>query len=240
MAFSPSDHQLIVAQNQQGLHFIDVGSRLQVGSLALGPANIFAVQPVTQSRVAVGDEAGYVIIIEVSSRQIAMDRRVSNKAIRAIALLPSGLLAAAGSDGNVHLLEAETLAEISQWAAHSPTVMALCTLPNGCLATGGRDARIRIWDLTSASPTLKQEVAAHHYTIYDLALHPGGDLLLSASMDKTLKLWDLETMRLLRVQDHARYGGHTASVNRCLWLNSQHALSCSDDRTAILWELGQA
>ena len=239
MAVMPGTSQLVAAQNQEGLHFMDLETRAQIGSIALGKANIYALQPLNDHQIAVSDEAGWIKIIDTATLQIVRQKAISDKPIRALALLPSGLLAAAGSDGNVRLLNDE-LDAVHTWAAHAPTVMALCPLPDGGLVTGGRDARIRIWDLSGPAPALRQEVAAHHFSVYGLALHPGGELLLSASMDKTLKLWDVETMRLLRVHDSARYGGHTASVNRCMWLNGNYALSCSDDRTAILWEFGQS
>lgn len=229
---------LAVVQNGEGLHFIDVRTRTAVGSLALGDGQYFAVIPIPTNRLVVADSLGRVLRVDPVERRIEMTAQVSDKPLRTLALVDPTTLAAAGSDGQIRLLDIETMQEKAGWIAHDPTVMIVCPLPGKRLASAGRDARIRTWDLSGAKPMLQHDVPAHHYSVYDLALHPGGELLLSASMDKTLKLWDANTMKLLRVIDKPRHNGHSSSVNRCLWLSSTEAVSCSDDRSAILWQLG--
>jgi len=54
-------------------------------------------------------------------------------------------------------------------------------------------------------------------------------------MDKSVKLWDAETFRLLKVVDRARYAGHGTSVNTVCWLDDQTLISGSDDRTISVW-----
>lgn len=238
MTALPDSGLLVLAQNGEGLHFIEARSRTAVGSLALGNAQYFALLPLAGNRLAVADSLGRVLRVDPIARRIEATVQVSDKPLRTLALVDPKTLAAAGSDGQIRLLDAESLHEKARWAAHNPTVMVVCPLPGERLASAGRDARIKTWDLSGAKPVLQHDVAAHHYSVYDLALHPGGELLLSASMDKTLKLWDASTLRLLRVIDKPRHNGHSSSVNRCLWLSSTEAVSCSDDRSAILWQLG--
>jgi len=57
-------------------------------------------------------------------------------------------------------------------------------------------------------------------------------------MDKTLKIWDAENLKLLRVLDKTRHAGHGHSVNQVLWLGKRELLlSCSDDRTISAWDI---
>ena len=66
-----------------------------------------------------------------------------------------------------------------------------------------------------------------------VALLPDGHRALSSSYDKTLKLWDLETGKVLRTLE-----GHTASVTAVALLPDGHrALSGSTDDTLKLWDL---
>ncbi len=237
MATLPEPGLLVLALNQQGLHFIDLHTRQALGSLALPKADYFALAPIGPSQIAMADSTGHITLVDAVAGRVVATAQVSDKPLRAARAWGSQTLLAAGSDGHVRLLALPTLQPLAAWPAHSPTVMALCPLPGQRLATAGRDARIRLWHLPGTEPTLLQEVPAHHYAVYDVAANPDGTLLLSASMDKTLKLWDVDTLRLLRVHDKARHQGHGSSVNRCLWLSANEAVSCSDDRTAILWQL---
>jgi WD40 repeat protein len=55
-------------------------------------------------------------------------------------------------------------------------------------------------------------------------------------MDKSIKVWDLEELKLLKVIDKARHAGHGTSVNKLLW-NTNMLLSASDDRSISAWDM---
>ena len=76
------------------------------------------------------------------------------------------------------------------------------------------------------------------FTINHLAFSPDGRLLATCSMDKSIKLWDADTLALLRVVDRARHAGHGTSVNKLFWPGTQNRLvSCSDDRSLAVWQV---
>ena len=57
-------------------------------------------------------------------------------------------------------------------------------------------------------------------------------------MDKSVKIWDAETFKLLKVIDRARHAGHGTSVNKLLWTQfDNQIISGSDDRTISVWKL---
>jgi WD40 repeat protein len=57
-------------------------------------------------------------------------------------------------------------------------------------------------------------------------------------MDKSIKVWDAEALRLLKVIDRSRHAGHGTSVNKVLWSNYRdQLLSASDDRTISVWNI---
>lgn len=59
-----------------------------------------------------------------------------------------------------------------------------------------------------------------------------GTLLLSCSMDKTIKVWDLQGNCIKTMTEHTRY------VN-CMAVNSDSTVFCSgsNDRTILIWDL---
>jgi WD40 repeat protein len=51
-------------------------------------------------------------------------------------------------------------------------------------------------------------------------------------------VWDTKELKLLKVIDRARHGGHRTSVNKLLWTSyNDQLLSASDDRTISVWHL---
>jgi WD40 repeat protein len=76
-------------------------------------------------------------------------------------------------------------------------------------------------------------IGGHPRAIYDLALHPTRPWLVTASRDRTLRLWCRETLTCLQV-----YRGHTANVTRLsLHAEGELMVSASRDGTARLWNL---
>ena len=60
----------------------------------------------------------------------------------------------------------------------------------------------------------------------------------TASRDKTMKIWDANNFKLLKVIDTVRNGGHINSVNTLRWSKYNNWLiSGSDDRSIIIWEI---
>jgi WD40 repeat protein len=57
-------------------------------------------------------------------------------------------------------------------------------------------------------------------------------------MDKSIKIWDAATFRLLKVIDRARHAGHGTSINKLLWTNFNNQLvSAGDDKRISVWDI---
>ena len=74
-------------------------------------------------------------------------------------------------------------------------------------------------------------------TINHLQFSPNGQLLATASRDRTVKIWDAASLELFKVIDTLRFGGHLRSVNRLRWVSDLELVSVSDDRTAAVWKI---
>ena len=78
----------------------------------------------------------------------------------------------------------------------------------------------------------------HWFTINEIVFSPDGKFTATASRDKTIKIWDANSFKLLKVIDAVRGGGHINSVNTLLWSKYNNWLiSGSDDRSIIIWEI---
>ncbi|MEX2379534.1 MAG: WD40 repeat domain-containing protein, partial [Vicingaceae bacterium] len=78
---------------------------------------------------------------------------------------------------------------------------------------------------------------AHYWAIYDIAFSPNGKLFATASRDKTVKIWDAESTKVLKRFEGHKDQAHSHSVNKLLWLNQNQLLSTGDDGSVKLWSI---
>jgi WD40 repeat protein len=81
--------------------------------------------------------------------------------------------------------------------------------------------------------SLLRTLEGHSDSVKGVAMTPDGKRAVSASSDKTLKVWDLETGRALRALE-----GHSDPVNGvAVTPDGKRAVSASDDETLKVWDL---
>jgi len=139
------------------------------------------------------------------------------------------------SDYRIVVADVVAQRQLQEWQAHENSVFCLMAHPDArYLASGGRDAFLHFWDEKRHYAHI-EGIPAHNFTVNDMALSPSGELFVTASRDKTLKVWDAYTFELRKVIDVFRNQGHTHSVNRVRWLSDDAFISCGDDRRIIHW-----
>jgi WD40 repeat protein len=84
-----------------------------------------------------------------------------------------------------------------------------------------------------ATGGLKRTLTEHTADVYDVTFSPKGNLLASASADKTIRLWDARSEKVVRTLE-----GHSDIVRSVAFSPDQKALaSASVDRTVRLWDV---
>jgi len=68
------------------------------------------------------------------------------------------------------------------------------------------------------------------------AYSPGGNYVASAGLDNILYLYSLKEDEYLP-SDTLELKGHEGSISRCKFLDDEHIISCSGDKSAILWNI---
>lgn len=236
----PEQQLLVAAVNRDGFHFIDFREGKEVFSIPSGSNSWYRMKTIPGGKIIAGGSAGKLALLETNERSVRFFEAGTTD-LRGMDLFPSsGELLLGNSNAEVlHLNSAFDLVSTLP-AAHEKTVFSLCTFPDEkAFVSAGRDARLNLFHLNGEGRWEKmQSVAAHMAGIHDVCIHPEQKILATASMDKTIKIWDADSLRLLRVLDMSRHGGHSHSVNQLCWLaESELLLSCSDDRSILAWNI---
>ncbi|MEL6182631.1 MAG: hypothetical protein AAFS10_26980, partial [Myxococcota bacterium] len=111
----------------------------------------------------------------------------------------------------------------------SPLLLPIVLLVLACVSLG---SPILPTPPLAAQPTFRV-AHGHQGWVTTVDTTPNGHLAISGSGDRTVRLWDLTSGRLLRTLD-----GHSGTLRAAaLSPNGQFALTGGDDRTLRLWEV---
>jgi WD40 repeat protein len=228
---------LVVGHNYDGIHLLDWENKKETGSLQLTKAAIFDLQQAGDFvYVATGD--GTILKVHVASLTIVARHQATDRSVRTISLNPvNGDVAVGYSDNSIRIYDPELELKY-EWLAHGKSVFTVRYTSDGhFLLSGARDARLKMWDV-QANYAQAAEVVAHMYAINHLDFSPDNKHFVTCSMDKSLKVWSMGELKLLKVIDRSRHAGHGTSVNKVLWTHHHDLLlSASDDRSISVWNI---
>lgn len=236
----PETPLLVVGGSQGSLYIFDEIERKIVKTIREVPKPVYNLYYDPMNFVIwILHGAGFLTLVDLHTFEVVKVERIAEGNLRSICASQDKEAVFIGtSDAKILELKTENYSQKNAWVAHENSVFALARHPNGAyLVSGGRDAHLNIWQ--SRTPyDLVESIPAHNFTINDIHFENSGEYFLTASRDKTLKVWDAYSFQLLKVIDHQRNEGHTHSVNRIMWIETDNTfISCSDDRRLIRWKL---
>ena len=219
------------------LHFFDLNERSEIKHFTNHRSAIFSmVLDEEGDHVFVGDAEGILSVWRWSTCEFRAELPMDCGKIRRISVDPHGdLFAVCAQDGSLRIFDTSFFNEIHSLKAHAGGTTAALFHPNqkDLIFTGGKDAFLRLWNYKTGQ--LISSVPAHNFVIYDLIELNNGKTLISSSRDKTIKIFDLDSMSFLQRLD-LKEGGHRHSVNCLLKMSENTFASASDDKRMIVWE----
>ena len=236
-AFLKEQNQMLVGQNFEGVHLIDLYSNKEIQSLQITKSAIFDIKTFKNiAFIACGD--GEVVWLDIEKNIILNKIKISAKSARCIAINHLLNEVCVGySDYFIRVYDLNRGILKTEWLAHKNSVFSLDFSPDfKYLLSTGRDAQIKIWDCWEQYSFI-DSIAAHLYAVNNLSFQAKNDLFATASIDKTVKIWSGLDFKLLKVIDKSRYLGHSSSANKLLWLSANQLLSAGDDKVINLWEI---
>ena len=168
--------------------------------------------------------------VETGKRRQLGGKRVT-KADVSSAVGSSGRLRKALGSGSVALVaQAQHKLGLGD-GGHTAQVLATAVTSDGrSLISGGRDKRLLVWD-TRTGEVVKR-LRAHGDAITALSFRKGTNTLFSASLDRTVKVWNMDNLTYM----DTLYGHQTGVLDVDGGIK-ERAVSASSDRTVRLWKV---
>jgi len=114
------------------------------------------------------------------------------------------------------------------------TGIATCHENPNVIISSSRDKTVMVWELTPGEDEpgyARKCLTGHNQAVQDVVTSSDGQFALSASWDKTMRLWDLNVGQSVRA-----FTGHTSDVNTVAFsADNRQIVSGSRDRTIRLW-----
>ena len=240
LAYLPATDTLVAGDMNGGVHWLNLQEDKPNKHLSHHRKGTYAFLVLGDQLFSVGGD-GVLTRWDALAQRSLESFQLSNMPLRSIHYHHQRReLVVGSSDHSIYLLDVDDLALREHWVgAHENSVFTVSYHPylTNVLLSAGRDAQLKVWDITQQPPQVLSQQPAHWFTINDLIFHPEQHIFLTASRDKTIRIWNGDDFKLIKTLDAARDGGHINSINSLLWIpGSSTFVSASDDRSLILWE----
>ncbi|MET9002700.1 WD40 repeat domain-containing protein [Amycolatopsis sp. NPDC004169] len=237
LVFSPDGRTLATAGDDTAVLLWDTRHRVLRGRLS-GPRTAvytMAFSPRT-SMLAAGGEDGSILLWDPNQPAVAEHPKL----VSAIAFSPDGHTAATASGNQTALwntIDRSLRAVLTDGAvftnalAFSPDghTLATVTQPSPCCPDGTTGNTLTLWNLDTGTPT---RLTGHTGAVLNVAFSPDGRRIATASVDRTVLIWDPTTGAVLKT-----LGGHAGPVNGLQFSPDGRLLATAGhDLTVKLWD----
>lgn len=230
------EKKVLMAGDHSGyLYAFNLTENLMTHKFKLSEAPVFHIKRIPRyGYIAVSSGDGYLYILDdVDFKEISKLKLCESKVRQTDLNEEQSVLAACCGDGTLKLIDLATLTEKQSLQAHTNSAYAVRFAENE-MFSGGWDGHFNKYTF-SFRWEMKSSLAAHNYAIYDIALHPNLPVAVTASRDKSIKLWDSREFKIITKLTNDNGGGHLHSVNALKWLSPSLLISGGDDRKIRLW-----
>ena len=225
---------LVLGTSKGDIHIINTENKSELKFIKFHNVAIFEIQiDEINNRMYIGDADGNLSVWSTNCWSLILSLPFDCGKIRSINFLGGDLsrLVIGAQDGNVRVLETNFYNLLSSFNSHNGGCLSLIEskFKNNILFSSGKDGFIRAWQIDTCKEIIA--IPAHNESVYKIIEKNG--LLYSISRDKTLKIWDINSLDFIYKIDR-KIGGHTHSINDLLFFDDL-LFTVGDDKRIICW-----
>jgi WD40 repeat protein len=210
---------------------VESGKLLHSADLPLGKQIKFAIAPGHQS-LAADTSFGKVRLWNYQTGEVLKTFEPNDSWASSLAFTPDGKLLVIGTDkGVIRVMDVATWTVIHTIDLDSPIYSIAASAEHILMGYGDGTVAVLNFGEQSSIPEVRKQSA----TINTVAFSPNGQQFASASADRTIKVWDTKTLKLL-----CSLEGHAASVLSVAFSpNGQKIASIDADGIVNFWTAPQ-
>ncbi|MBI4717068.1 MAG: protein kinase [Planctomycetes bacterium] len=169
--------------------------------------------------------------IDLPARRL-VNRKLDNRGISDLSVLDRAWMALSAAVQDRPAIWRVLSDELFPLAELGPPGACVDISPDGTWAVAGYlDGSIRAWELAGSRPNPRR-TPVHASGVSDIAFNPKGTVIASASTDRSVSLWDAESMeRMVKLR------GHDDAVRGIAFSpDGSRLVSAADDETLRVWD----
>lgn len=222
---------LLIGTTKGTLYAINTSNKSVVWERNLFGFPIFSIEINTYlKQIYIGDAEGNLIVFNSSGDKLITLPLNCGK-IRVLSSKDNQLYIGSNS-GKLIVLDELTFNQINQLEFEIGISCLFINEKENSCHIGLKNAHL--YSINLQNGQILKKLPLHHQTIY--RIESFGSILVTVSMDKTIKFWDRDTFNPLK-RIELKDGGHSRSINGIHKLNESEFVTFSDDKTLILWRL---
>lgn len=242
LVVSPDGKDVLSMAGDNSLMLWDIGTGKEVAKLQKPALNSGMVSAAfTEGRKALciwtgldlttaGQDVCEVGLWDGATGKEVWTRKGTFRGLTPVHVAKGGKQALVGGGANPFvLLDLADGREARIWGPATSSINAVLVVDKSTTISAGQDGTVKFWQKGRAVKTFR----AHADAVTALAASRDGQFLVTASADKTLKLWDVQSGVLRKT-----FSGHTANVTAVAFAPDMHwIVSGSNDRTLKIWDV---
>ena len=235
---TPDEEYVVSCSNDSTIRIWSIDTGLQVGESLYGHAGVInsvCVSPDGKLIISAGED-GTVRVWDLNSgKQYGKPLLGHNCNIKSICMSFDGkYIISADQKGRIRFWDFVSRVQIGDIVeCQCDSIESIAVLPdNSTVVAAGYDGKIRFFDLENR--VLTGQIEAHGDWINGIEISRDGKVVVSASGDQSIKLWDSTTLMPIGKP----FIGTESWINSVKFMNdSQYIVSAGDDAAIRMWDI---